>query len=372
MAKRKRKMKSGDYFLVLITLGLVIFGIIMVFSASYYTSINKSGNPYSYLIKDTVWAMLGLGAMLVTASVDYRFYGRIAKPIMIISIILLVLLFTPLGIERNYATRWIGVGGITIMPGELAKPAAIVFTSWFLSRNSKLIKSFTKGVLPLFILCGVYGGLIILQPNLSTAITVCIIIIGIMFAAGLNYIYLGGLVGVGALGICTLIITNPDSHWMKRLTSFMDPFADPLNTGYQVVQSLLALGSGGLFGLGLGKSIQKNLYLPEPQNDFIFAIIGEELGFIGCLILIIAYILLVWRGIHIAINAADLFGTLLASGISIMIGIQVVLNIAVVTSSMPPTGVTLPFVSYGGNALMIFMASVGILLNISRHTVEVE
>ncbi|MBE6035183.1 MAG: putative lipid II flippase FtsW [Clostridiales bacterium] len=372
MAKRKRRMKSGDFILVLITLGLVIFGIIMVFSASYYTSINKSGNPYSYLIKDTVWAMLGLGAMLVTATVDYRFYSKIAKPVMIISVILLVLLFTPLGEERNYATRWLGVGGITIMPGELAKPAAIIFTSWFLSRDPKIIKSLTKGVVPLFVLCGVYGGLIILQPNLSTAITVCIIIIGIMFAAGLNYIYLGGLVGVGALGICTLIITNPDSHWMKRLTSFMDPFADPLNTGYQVVQSLLALGSGGLFGLGLGKSIQKNLYLPEPQNDFIFAIIGEELGFVGCLILIIAYIILVWRGIHIAINAADLFGTLLASGISVMIGIQVILNIAVVTSSMPPTGVTLPFVSYGGNALLIFMASVGILLNISRHSVAVE
>ncbi len=372
MAKIKRRMKSGDFVLVLITLGLVIFGIIMVFSASYYTSINKSGNPYSYLIKDTVWAMLGLGAMVVTASVDYRVYAKVAKPTMIISIILLLLLFTPLGIELNYAKRWLGVGGITIMPGELAKPAAIIFTAWFLSKDPKKIKSLTKGVVPLFVLCAVYGGLIILQPNLSTAITVCIIIIGIMFAAGLNYVYLGGLVGVGALGICTLIITNPDSHWMKRLTSFMDPFADPLNTGYQVVQSLLALGSGGLFGLGLGKSIQKNLYLPEPQNDFIFAIIGEELGYIGCLILIIAYIILVWRGIHIAINAADLFGSLLAAGISIMIGVQVILNIAVVTSSMPPTGVTLPFVSYGGNALMIFMASVGILLNISRHTVAVE
>ncbi|MFV0518516.1 MAG: putative lipid II flippase FtsW [Aminipila sp.] len=372
MAKRKRRMKSGDFILVLITLGLVIFGIIMVFSASYYTSINKTGNPYAYLIRDTVWAMLGLAAMMVTATIDYRFYGKIAKPAMITVVVLLLLLFTPLGIERNYATRWLGVGGITIMPGELAKPAAIIFTAWFLSKDPKRIKSLTKGVLPLFLLCGVYGGLIIMQPNLSTAITVCIIIVGIMFAAGLNYVYLGGLLGIGAAGFCVLLITNPDSHWMKRLTSFMDPFADPLNTGYQVVQSLLALGSGGLFGLGLGKSIQKNLYLPEPQNDFIFAIIGEELGFIGCVILMVCYIILVWRAIHIAINAADLFGTLLAAGIAIMIGIQVILNIAVVTSSMPPTGVTLPFVSYGGNALTIFMASVGILLNISRHTVEIE
>jgi cell division protein FtsW len=367
---RARKMKSGDFVLVILTLGLVIFGIIMVFSASYYNSINDAGNPYSYLIKDIVWAGMGLCLMLFTAVVDYRIYGKLAKPILVISIVLLVLLFTPLGIERNYATRWLGVGGITIMPGEISKMAAIIFVSWFLSRDSNLIKSFSKGVLPLLILCGVYGGLIINQPNLSTAITVCIIIIGIMFVAGINWFYLVGLIGSGALGIGALIITNPDSHWMKRLTSFMDPFADPLNTGYQVVQSLLALGSGGLFGLGLGKSIQKNLYLPEPQNDFIFAIIGEELGFIGCLILIICYIVLVWRGIHIALNAADFFGTLMAAGISIMIGVQVLLNIAVVTSSMPATGVTLPFVSYGGNALMLFMGSVGILLNISRHSAE--
>lgn len=367
---KARKMKSGDFVLVIMALGLVIFGIIMVFSASYYTSINDVGNPYAYLIRDTVWAGLGLCLMLITAMFDYRLYGKYAKPIMIISVILLVLLFTPLGIERNYATRWLGVGGITIMPGEIAKMAAIIYVSWFLSRDPKRIKSFSKGIAPLLLLCGVYGALIIKQPNLSTAITVCIIIIGVMFVAGLNWFYLAGLVGAGAGGILTLILLNPNSHWMKRLTSFMDPFADPLNTGYQVVQSLLALGSGGLFGLGLGRSIQKNLYLPEPQNDFIFAIIGEELGYIGCLVLIICYIILVWRGIHIALNAADLFGTLMASGISIMIGVQVLLNIAVVTSSMPATGVTLPFVSYGGNALMLFMGAVGILLNISRHSAE--
>lgn len=373
MAKRKkRKIKSGDFALVILTMALVTFGIIMVFSASYYNSINDEGHPYAYLIRHVAWTGLGCVAMLFTAASDYRIYGKFAKPIMIISIVLLVLLFTPLGIERNYATRWIGVGGITIMPGEIAKLAAIVFTSWFLSRDPNLIKSFTKGVLPLFALCGIYAGLIIKQPNLSTAITVCIIIVGIMFAAGMRIFYLAALAGGGGFAVIAMIFMNPDSHWMKRLTSFMDPFADPLDTGYQVVQSLLALGSGGLFGMGLGKSIQKNLYLPEPQNDFIFAIIGEELGFVGCIILMMAYVFLVWRGIHIAINAADLFGTLMASGISIMIGIQMVLNVAVVTSSMPATGVTLPFISYGGNALMLFMASVGILLNISRHTVDIQ
>lgn len=365
---RSKKMKSGDFPLVILTMGILIFGIIMVFSASYYTSINDVGNPYAYLIRDVAWACIGVAAMFVTATIDYHIYYKFAKPIMYTSIVLLLLLLTPLGIERNYAVRWLGVGGITIMPGELAKPAAIIFTSWFLSRNPKIIKSFTQGVLPLIALCGVYAALIIIQPNLSTAITVCIIIIGIMFAAGLNYIYVGGAIGAGVLGVVGLLVFFPDSHWMKRITSFMDPFADPLNTGYQVVQSLLALGSGGLFGLGLGKSIQKNLYLPEPQNDFIFAIIAEELGYIRCLILMIAYVLLVWRAIHIALNAVDMFGSLLASGVAIMIGVQVILNIAVVTSSMPATGVTLPLVSYGGNSMLIFMACIGILLNISRHT----
>ena len=165
-----------------------------------------------------------------------------------------------------------------------------------------------------------------------------------------------------------MILTDPDGYRLKRLTSFLDPFQDPLGNGYQVIQSLLALGSGGIFGVGLGKSIQKTLYLPEPQNDFIFAIIGEELGYIGCLALIAVYIILIWRGTHIALNAPDMFGTLLAAGITIMLAIQVILNIAVVTSSMPPTGITLPLVSYGGNALMLFMGCMGILLNISRHS----
>lgn len=176
-----------------------------------------------------------------------------------------------------------------------------------------------------------------------------------------------GIIGAGVAGVLGLVFMAPESEWMKRITSFLDPFADKLGDGYQVVQGLLALGTGGLFGTGLGRSIQKNLYLPEPQNDFILSIIGEELGYIGVIALMIVYLLLIWRGIHISVNASDTFGSLLAAGITIMIALQVIMNIAVVTSSMPPTGVTLPFISYGGNALWLFMGSTGILLNISRH-----
>ncbi len=378
MRGKKNNLKSGDFLLVILTLGLVMFGIIMVFSASYYQSINETsisgeGNPYAYLLRDLAWAGLGLLLMIFTAIFDYRRYRGIAPIGLIISLVLLILVLVPgIGIELNYAKRWIGIGGITIMPGEIAKIALIIFVAWFLSEKPQRIKSLTRGILPLLLICGVFGGLILKQPNMSTAITVVAIVILMMFIAGMSWVYCGGLVGLGVAAIAVIIGLNPGSHWAKRFTSFLDPFSDPLGDGFQVVQSLMALGSGGLFGVGLGKSIQKHLYLPEPQNDFILAIIGEELGFVGILLLLLAYVVLIWRGIHIAVNAPDQFGTLLASGITIMVAIQVLFNVAVVTSSMPPTGVTLPFISYGGNALMLFMGSMGILLNISRHTAQVK
>ena len=367
---QKIKMKSGDFFLTLLVIGLVVFGIIMVFSASYYFAISKTGNPYTWLIQDIKWAILGTVAFLFCTVFDYRWYKKLAVPIMIVSILLLILVLIP-GISQSAkgASRWIALGPITIMPGEISKIACIIFVSWFLSRKPWVIKSFTGGVLPLVCLLGLICGLIMGQPNLSTAITVAGIIVGIMFVAGLNWFYVGGVGALGIAAVLAMIYVVPNGEYrLARMMSFRDPFADPLGTGWQVVQSLLALGSGGLFGVGLGKSIQKTLYLPEPQNDFIFAIIGEELGFVGCLILMAVYLVLVWRCCHIALNAPDLFGMLLASGITIMIGLQVVLNIAVVTSSMPPTGIILPLVSYGGNALLLTMAAMGVMLNISRHS----
>ena len=365
--KRKQNLKSGDFWLMLFVMMLVVFGLIMVFSASYYYSISQAGTAYSYLIRHGLWVVIGVGAFLFGASFDYRRYRILAIPALVVSLVLLLLVFTPLGDTANGATRWIRVGPVTMMPGELAKPAVILFVAWFLSEVPDRIKSPTKGLLPLLAITAVYGGLIIKQPNLSTAITVCGIIVAMMLVAGMKWRYFFGAAGLGAAGILSILLFKKDGYWYSRLTSFTDPFADPLNDGYQAVQSLLALGSGGLFGVGLGKSVQKNLYLPEPQNDFILAIIGEELGYIGVLLLIILYSLFIWRGIHIAINAPDQFGLLLASGIVLMVAIQVILNIAVVTSSMPATGINLPFVSYGGNALLIFMFCAGVLINISRH-----
>lgn len=367
MNQVNKNLKSGDFLLMLFTTMLVIFGLIMVFSASYYYSISWTGSAYGYLKRHGIWVILGFIAMVFGASFDYRYYRKIAIPVLIISFVLLVLIFTPLGQNVNGATRWLKVGPITLMPGELAKMAAIIFIARFLSDKPDRIQSIPRGILPCVGIAGVLGILIVKQPNLSTAITVVGIILAMMLVAGMKWRYVIGAGGAGVAGIIAIVLFMKDTYWYQRLTIFMDPFVDPLGDGYQGVQSLLALGSGGLFGVGLGKSVQKNLYLPEPQNDFILAIIGEELGFIGILALIVLYCLLLWRGVHIALNAPDQFGMLLASGIVLMIAIQVILNIAVVTSSMPPTGINLPFISYGGNALLIFMFSAGVLLNISRH-----
>ena len=363
------KLKSVDFTLMIVTMGLVVFGLIMVFSASYYYSISQDGNPYSYLFKHGMWVVLGFIAMMFGASYDYRRYNHKKFAYLALggSILLLIIVITPIGTTINGATRWITLGPITLMPGEIAKLGAIFFVAWFLGNDLDKIKSLTKGVLPVIAVMAVIAGLIIKQPNLSTAITVCGIIVAMMLVAGMKWRYFFGAAGIGAAGILSILLFMKDTYWYTRLTAFTDPFADSLGSGYQAVQSLLALGSGGLFGVGLGKSVQKNLYLPEPQNDFILAIIGEECGYIGVLLLILAYCVFLWRGIHIAINAPDQFGMMLGSGIVLMVAIQVILNIAVVTSSMPATGINLPFISYGGNALLIFMFSAGVLLNISRH-----
>ncbi len=365
--KPKRIMRGGDFWLVALVFALVVFGVVMVFSASYYYAISTDGTPYSYLIKDIIFALLGTVGFMIAATVDYHILRKLTLPALILSIVLLCILLVPslpFVISLNGKARWIGVGPVTVMPGEIAKATVILCVATWLSSKPNMILKVKEGIIPMFLLIGVVGGLIGIN-NAITAATVAVIIIGMMFIAGMKIKYLVGLGGLGAAALAGLVILEP--YRMQRITSFLDPFADPRGSGYQVVQSLLALGSGGLFGKGLGKSVQKTLYLPEPQNDFIYAIIGEEIGYIGLLLLLLAYLLLIWRCVHISMNAPDLFGTLLGSGISIMLAVQVILNVMVVTSLAPPTGIILPFVSWGGNALIIFMGEMGIMLNISRQ-----
>lgn len=357
-----------EFRIIVMVAILVAFGVVMVFSAGYYTTVSQFDDPYYYLKRQGFWALSGFVIMMIFSRIDYHVYMKIWPWILALSVGLLLLLMTPLGTTVNYATRWIYIGPIGITPSEISKLAMIICTSCFLARKPGRVRKLLPGVLPILIVMGVHAILIIKQPNLSTAIVICAIMIGIMFIAGLQYRYIA--LGGGALAAGTVyILTDPrfrHGHWYARLTNWIDPFADAQGEGYQVSQSLIALGNGGVKGLGLGNSIAKNLYLPEPQNDFILAIIGEELGFGGFLILMGVYLFLIWSCFMVAARAKDKLGLYLASGVTIMLALQVIINVAVVTASMPATGITLPFISYGGTSLWVFMASMGIVLNISR------
>lgn len=362
----RKTSKYNDFILIFLTLILIVFGVIMVFSASYYSALSKYGDAYHFLIRDGVFAVIGIAAMLGVSKIPYRVLRKFAFPFLAAVVFMLLLLFTPLGKTVNGATRWLDLKIITVMPGEFAKLAVILFTASYLTNGRDKLKK-AGSVIWLMLVGGLIAGLIMLQPNMSTAVTVVLIMGSIMFVEGLSWKWIGSLLAIGAAAGAGIIIKE-GGYKLQRITSFLHPFDDPMGDGYQVVQGLLAMGSGGLFGVGLGKSMQKNLYLPEPQNDFILAIIGEELGFIGIAALMVVYMLLIWRCINITLNAPDRFSMLLGSGVTAMIAIQVLFNIAIVTSSMPPTGVILPFISYGGNAMLVCCIGIGILLNISHYS----
>ena len=355
-----------DALLILIVVVLATFGIIMVFSASYYSTISYEQGPYYYLQRAVQWAVVGFAVMAVASFIPYRVYYYLAPFIVVFSLIFLAVLFTPLGHEVNGAVRWIRITEeLTFMPGEFAKFAAIIGVAWYYTRFADKTKTFGRGFFAVIIMAGVYFMLIYKQPNLSTALIVALTIIMMMFIAGVNVGYIaGGLVLGGYLGYT--MIQNAAGEHMNRMTGFLDPFSDAQGEFFQTVQGLIALGSGGLMGVGLGNSVQKALWLPYAQNDFIFAIIGEETGFIGCILVLIAFVVLVWRCMLIAMRSKDRFAMLLGSGVAILFALQVVMNIGVVTSVLPPTGVILPFISYGGNAIILFMLLIGIMLNIAR------
>ena len=362
-----RLLTTYDSVTILLVTGLVLFGVVMVFSAGYYSTTNLSKpDPYYFLKKEGEFAIMGFIIMFLMARWDYHKCAKYYKQYLYISIFLLILVLTPVGRNVNGATRWIYIGPVNITPSEITKVAMIIFTAAFLAKDPSRATDFSKGILPLLALTGIQAAMIIKQPNLSTAMVIVFIVVGMLIIGGFPWKYVGGVVAAGVAGIIFILVFLPNSHWYSRLTNFIDPFKNSQGEGYQVSQSLIALGNGGLKGLGLGNSVTKNLYLPEPQNDFILAIIGEELGFVGIFLLMLAYLFLIKRCFVIAAKAPDKLGMFLASGVGIMLGVQVLMNIAVVTASMPATGVTLPFVSYGGTSIIVFMAAMGIVLNISR------
>jgi cell division protein FtsW len=339
----------------------------MVYSASAVWATYKFDDSFFFAKRQMLFAGLGVVSMFVIMNIDYWTWRTWAKAIIIVCFVMLIMVLIPgVGLVRNGSQSWIGVGAFSIQPSEFMKFAMITFLAKFLSDNQKNITSFKKGLMPSLGLVFLAFGIIMLQPDLGTGtvlVGTCVVMIFVAGAKISHFVWLG-LIGVG--GFVGLVLSAP--YRIKRITSFLDPWEDPLGSGFQIIQSLYAIGPGGLLGLGLGQSRQKFFYLPEPQTDFIFAILAEELGFIGGSLILILFSLLLWRGIRIALGAPDLYGSFLALGIISMIAIQVMINIGVVTGLMPVTGITLPFLSYGGSSLTLMLAAVGVLLNVSRYS----
>lgn len=357
-----------DYTFLTILIVIVCTGLIMLLSASAPAANKKFGNSYHFFVRQLIYAVAGFVAMIAISRYDYRKYKKHVGKFMLICTVLLALVFVPgIGVEHNGSRRWLNLLVIELQPSEFMKLAIAMFFAVHIEKGSRDLKTM-KGLSFYFGWIGVVALLMMLETHLSGTIVICGIACVVLIVGGMNLkILTAGVVGAGAAG--TLFVLT-DAVRRARLISFLDPFADVRNSGYQVVQGLYAIGSGGLFGLGLGQSVQKYTYIPEPYNDFIFAVICEELGFFGAILVIGLFVALIMRGIKIALNAPDKFGMLVVVGIISQIAIQTVLNIAVVTSSIPNTGVTLPFFSSGGTALMVLLAEMGIVLSVSRYSAK--
>lgn len=375
---KNKKMKKGtvDFTMLMALFLLVFIGLIMVYSSSWPEALREYDDALYYLKKQTFFALLGFIGMFIAMQIDYNIWYKHAFKIYLLGLATALLLLTPLGTEVNGAKRWVRLGPIGFMPGDVIKIGSIIYMAKFLVIKEKVIKSLKHGTIPALMIIGFSFLSIFLQNDLGTALILGITLMALLFVGGMNLghlsvMVLGALMGIGAIAYKFTTSTSKGGNFRyKRIQTFIDPFSDPQGAGFQMIQSLYSIGSGGVFGLGLGKSRQKFFYIPESHNDFIFAIIVEELGLVGSGIIILLYVVLIWRGVVIARNAPNLYGTYLATGLTALVAVQTLIHIAVVTSSIPATGVTLPFISYGGTSLIIFVTAIGILLNISRYKEE--
>jgi cell division protein FtsW len=365
MNKPASKMGPIDFVLFSTIMLLVAIGVIMVYSASSYSAFFNPAirDSMYFLKKQGLWATIGSFFMFVAIKIDYHKIKKYTKLIMAATVLLLTVVFAFPAV--NGARRWIQIGPASFQPSEIAKYIIVLYMSKSIETKGEKIKTLSHGVIPYLLVSGFYAGMVFLEKNLSIATVIMFVTLIVLYVAGAKTSHMLGLIGLVALAGVAGILFEP--YRMARFTSFLDPWKDPKGNGYQLIQSLLALGSGGIWGVGLGRSRQKCYYIPEPHNDFIFSIIGEELGLIGCTLIVILFIIFIWRGIVTAIKAKDTYGTLLATGITSIIAVQAIINIAVVTGSMPVTGVPLPFISYGGSSLVFNLVAMGILLNISRQ-----
>jgi cell division protein FtsW len=356
--------RNGDRGLLLAVAGLAGFGLVMVFSASESQGWLWYHNAAYYFERQLVWLMLGAILLWVFAQVDYHRLRPIIRPVALASVVLLLLVLVPhLGVISNGARRWLRIGPVEMQPAELAKLAMLLFVALWLERRRDRLASLEEGVLPFLALLALITGLVMLERDLGTTMILAAIMLSQFLIAGSRKRHVVLLVSVVALSIAVLIRMEP--YRFHRIMAFLNPWADPLNSGFQSIQSILALGSGGFFGVGLGQSIQKYQWLPFAHTDFIFAIVGEETGLLGTSAVLAAFALFTYRGYRIALRAPDLFGSLLACGVTTWITAQAVINIAAVTVTLPTTGIPLPFISYGGSSLAISLLAVGILMNIA-------
>ena len=365
---RAASLPTFDIPFLLILLLLLSYGLIMLFSAGYAVALYRRGDAYTYIRPQLLFAALGVLAMYAASLVDYHVWHRLAWPMLGISLLLLaIVLFMP---EYNGCKRWIVLPGLgTLQPSEIAKFSIVLVFSHIISLNHDRMKSFSTGVVPFALILGVVTVLMLLEPHLSGTLLILSIGAVLMFVGGTGLHWFGLAGGLGAAAIAAAVIALPElvPYATDRL-AWRDPFADPLGEGHQTIQSLYAIASGGLAGLGLGNSRQKYLYVPEPQNDFIFSILCEELGFIGAALVVALFLLLLLRGMSIAVRARDKFGALLVVGFVVQVTLQAILNMAVVTNTIPNTGISLPFFSSGGTSLLMLLGEMGIVLSVSRQT----
>ncbi|HOE78626.1 MAG TPA: putative lipid II flippase FtsW [Smithellaceae bacterium] len=362
----RKETNTPDMVLLIVTLILVTVGTAMIYSSSSIVALEKFKDAQYFLKKHLFFVFAGLVLMIVMTRVPYEYLRKVAYPGVILSIVLLLMLFVPsLGIKRGGATRWLNAGVFTFQVAEVVKVAVVIFLAHLLTRKVHQLKRFSRGVLVPLSVTAVLMGLVLLQPDFGTVVILSLILLLMLTLAGSRFTH---LMALGAVFIpLGIFLVTRKGYRMARLTAFLDPWKDPDRTGFQLIQSMISFGSGGLFGQGIGDGMQKLFYLPEPHTDFILAVIAEESGFIGVSAIVCLFMILLWRGFMIAYHAPDLFGTLLAAGLTMLVGIQVFINIAGVMGLIPLKGLALPFLSYGGTAFMMSMMLVGVLLNISAN-----
>jgi cell division protein FtsW len=359
-----RKLQS-DKWLFLATLALICASVVMVYSASALVALERFQQPYLFVTRQLMWAAVGVAVLSIVMRVDYRTYRNDRLIWVLLGVVGLMLIAVLFSRPINGTRRWYGVGGFGIQPSELAKLAAIMFTALILERRRHRINEVQYSLVPVGVIVGGLVGLILLQPDFGTAVSLLAVIAVMVFAAGISYRY---LLGAALLALPALyVIMMQADYRRRRLLTFMDPWADPLGDGFQIIQSLIAVGTGGVFGKGLMSGVQKLFYLPEPFTDFIFAVISEETGLLGASMVVLCFCVIAWRGLRTALRAPDSFGAFLALGITMMLVLQAFVNISVVIGLLPTKGIPLPLVSNGGSSMLINLLGVGVLLNISQH-----